>query len=117
MDAVSTDGISDFHAHVYFDAATREQAWALREAIERTFDVQMGRFHEKPVGPHPRWMYQVLFRPDQFAAIVPWLALNRQGLDVLVHPSTGDAVADHTDHAIWLGTPVALDVEVLRRAD
>jgi len=25
-------------------------AWALRERIEKSFDIEMGRFHEKPVG-------------------------------------------------------------------
>ena len=36
------------------------------------------------------------------------------GLDVLVHPETGDDVADHTDHAIWLGARLPLDVDSLR---
>ena len=43
--------IKDWHAHVYFDAATRDAAWALRERIEKQFDIVMGRFHERPVGP------------------------------------------------------------------
>ena len=44
-------------------------------------------------------MYQVAFSPEEFARFVPWLMLNRGGLDVLVHPQTGDAYADHTEHA------------------
>jgi len=27
----------------------------------------MGRFHEKPVGPHPMFSYQVHFKNEQFA--------------------------------------------------
>jgi aromatic ring-cleaving dioxygenase len=46
---------------------------------------------------------------------VPWLMLNREGLDVLVHPLTDDSVADHTQFALWLGTPLPLRIEVLRR--
>jgi DOPA 4,5-dioxygenase len=42
--------------------------------------------------------------------------LNRGSLDVLVHPETGDAYDDHTLHALWLGTPQPLRLEILRRA-
>ncbi len=52
---MATPEIKDWHAHVYFDAASRDAAWALREKIEKNFDIAMGRFHEKPVGPHPRF--------------------------------------------------------------
>ena len=46
---------------------------------------------------------QVAFEPSQFARFVPWLMLNRGELAVLVHPETGDDLADHTSHALWLG--------------
>ena len=52
--------------------------------------------------------------PDLFGAIVPWLALNRDGLSVFIHPETDDPVADHTDHALWLGTQWEIDVDALR---
>ena len=72
--------IRDWHAHIYFDLATRDSAWALRERIEKSFDIQMGRFHEKPVGPHPRFSYQVHFRNDQLAPLISWLTLHRGDL-------------------------------------
>ena len=31
--------VTGYHAHVYFDAATRDQAWALRNLIEENFDI------------------------------------------------------------------------------
>jgi DOPA 4,5-dioxygenase len=40
--------------------------------------------------------------------------LNRGDLTVLVHPETGDQVADHTAHALWLGPPLPLDIAFLR---
>ena len=61
-------------------------------------------------------MYQVAFAVEEFRRLVPWLMLNREGLDILVHPLTDDSVADHTGFALWLGTPLPLRVEVLRRA-
>ena len=55
----------------------------------------------------------VVFKPDQFEHVVPYLMLNRHGLDVLVHPLTTDAVEDHSSYAIWLGNPVELKLHTL----
>ena len=111
-----TSEIKGFHAHVYFDPATRDAAARVREGLGARFEVQLGRWHDKPIGPHPKSMYQVKFLPDQFGAVVPWLMLNREGLDVLVHPETGDDVGDHSHRALWLGGKLELDLEFLRRA-
>lgn len=102
--------ITGYHAHVYYAPETREDAARLREDLDARFTVQLGRWHDKPIGPHPCPMYQVAFEVDQFPALVPWLALNRRGLDVLVHPETGDDRADHSDHAMWLGRTIDLDL-------
>ena len=110
---MDTPRINDWHAHVYFDAASRDAAWALRERLEKIFTIEMGRFHEKPVGPHPRFSYQVLFQPDQLGPLLAWLALNRGDLTVFVHPNTGRQLADHRDRAIWLGRQETLDLSVL----
>ncbi|QIR36411.1 4,5-dioxygenase [Tolypothrix sp. PCC 7910] len=107
--------ITGFHAHVYFDIGTREVASRVREGLGANFDVQLGRWHDKPIGPHPKSMYQVAFSPEQFGKVVPWLMLNREGLDILVHPSTGDDVADHTDHSLWLGNKLALNIHFLEQ--
>jgi aromatic ring-cleaving dioxygenase len=106
--------ITGFHAHVYFDAATREKASGFREGLAGRFAVELGRWREGPIGPHTSAMYQVAFTPDQFANIVPWMMLNRGGLRVLVHPMTGDDVADHTSHPLWLGEPLPLDLDFIR---
>jgi aromatic ring-cleaving dioxygenase len=49
--------ITSGHAHVYFDAASRDAAREFREAVTAQFGnrIQMGRCHEREVGPHPRW--------------------------------------------------------------
>ncbi len=104
------------HAHIYYDAATRAAAERLRAGIGERFRCRLGAWHDEPVGPHPVAMYQVAFAVEDFPALVPWLMLNRDGLDVLVHPTTDDAVADHTRFALWLGTPLPLRLEPLRRA-
>ena len=39
--------------------------------------------------------------------------LNRQGLDILIHPLTDDEYEDHTANALWLGRPVRLHLGTL----
>ena len=41
--------------------------------------------------------------------------LNRERLDILIHPETGDDVGDHTDRSLWLGNKLDLKIEVLRQ--
>ncbi|AFY31093.1 DOPA 4,5-dioxygenase family protein [Calothrix sp. PCC 7507] len=107
--------ITGFHAHVYFDPMSREAATRIREGLDTKFDVRLGRWHDQPVGPHPKAMYQVAFLPNQFDKVVPWLMLNREGLVILVHPETGNDVADHTDNSLWLGEKLELNIDFLRR--
>lgn len=107
-----TDSIRGYHAHVYFDAETTGQARDLCQRAAEIFAVEMGRIHEKNVGPHPMWSCQLAATPEQFARLLPWLALNRNGLVVFSHPETGDALVDHRDHGIWLGTGLDLDLSI-----
>ncbi len=106
----SLANISGYHAHVYFDAATLEQARQLCEGAADLFSIKMGTLHQKAVGPHPRWSCQLTFTPQQFASVVPWLALHREGLSVLVHPQSGDDLRDHRDYPIWMGRVEPLDL-------
>lgn len=106
--------IRGYHAHVYFSQATIAQARALCEAAAAKFGVAMGRVHEKPVGPHPEWSCQLAFKPEVFGAIVPWLAVHRGGLVVLVHPVSDNELADHQDRAMWMGAVRPLDLSVLQ---
>ena len=87
----------------------------MRDAIAEQFEVELGRWRDEPVGPHPKSMYQVKFAPELFGRIVPWLMLNHQDLDVLIHPSTDDDVGDHTHRALWLGEKLALNIDFLRQ--
>ena len=108
-------GIRNYHAHIYYDPASRPVAERLREEIGARFTVVLGRWHDEPVGPHPTSMYQVAFGVDEFPRLVPWLMLNRGGLDVLVHPQTDNPYDDHAVHAAWLGARLKLRLDGLRR--
>ena len=105
--------ISEYHAHVYYDAATREQAHQFCTAAGEKFGLKVGRMHDNPVGPHPRGSCQLTVTTEQFATVIPWLIQNRQGLTVFTHAQTGDALKDHTDHVLWLGPSEPLKLSAL----
>jgi aromatic ring-cleaving dioxygenase len=108
------DIIKHYHAHVYYNAGSRERAARLRERVAATFpDAILGRWHDAPVGPHPQSMYQIAFPRTMLAAFVPWLMLNREGLTILLHPETDNARADHSAHAVWFGAILPLRLEAL----
>ena len=106
--------VNGYHAHVYFNASSRPVAERLREAIISRFAVKPGGFSDEPRGPHPISQFNVIFKATEFQALLPWLMLNRDRLDVLVHPMTEDMVDDHNAYALWMGTPVPMDLAFLR---
>src|SRR5579875_1623477 len=106
--------ITGYHAHIYYDAQSRDAAAKLRQAIGEQFEGVVGRWHDESVGPHPVSMYQFAFAAGEFARIVPWLMLNRNGLRILVHPETGHGYSDHMINSLWLGQPVALNVDFFK---
>ncbi len=59
--------ITDFHAHIYYDATEVDQARALASAAQDKFGVPVGHFHLRPVGPHPRGSCQLTVPTDQVA--------------------------------------------------
>ena len=103
-----------YHVHIYYDEATLPVAAKLRDALASKFPVQVGK-NQGIAGPHPVPQMQIIFKTDAFQSVVPWLMFNRQGLDILVHPLTDDMVDDHTDYALWLGTPVKLKLDTMQR--
>ena len=111
---VETSIVKGYHAHVYFDQESLDQAQSLCLEAGRLFPVEVGRFHQKPIGPHPCWSCQLKFSQDNHTQIITWLSLNRNRLNVLIHPLTGNDLLDHTDYAAWLGEPQALNLAVLK---
>ncbi len=113
-EAISNRG---YHAHIYYDPeTTRPIAERLCAIISDKFQVKLGGLRDAPGGPHPVANAQLIFTPEQFQPVVEWLMLHRDGLDVLIHPLTDDSVDDHSIYAMWLGSPVPLKLEVLRRS-
>ena len=114
-----------FHSHTYFDHADPECVSAARtfmELIKLTFaataHVEVSSLILTPAGPHPRGSFEVLFTRDVFAEYVSWLMFARpERLDILIHPLTRSQTLDHTTRALWLGTPLAIDRQMLEAVD
>ncbi|HLH77841.1 MAG TPA: DOPA 4,5-dioxygenase family protein [Candidatus Binataceae bacterium] len=106
--------IRGYHAHVYFNPDQVETAAKIRQLVAGAFPLaRLGGWRPQPVGPHPKAMYLIEFKPDEFARIIPWLMLNRSGLTVMVHPFTDDGGQDHSANTLWLGEQFQLKTEGL----
>ena len=114
---IPAERIHAWHAHIYYDALSRDRAAQLRAWVEERFTVRMGRWHDVPVGPHPTSMYQIAFETDQFPTLAPFIAMNRMGLTVLLHPESGRPLDDHTIHATWMGEVLPLRTGILPEVD
>jgi len=104
--------IENFHAHIYFDAVEMERARSLAQAVQGRFGVAVGHFHQRPVGPHPRGSVQMTVPTGQFGEVATWLAVNRAGLTIFAHASTGDDRHDHTHNVVWFGPSEPLDLSI-----
>src|ERR1700745_1247262 len=108
--------IDGYHAHVYYDAGPRPRAERLRQEIAATLGVEVRELSDEPRGPHPVPQFRFTFTIAQFEKAVPWWMLTREGPDVLVHPLPDNSYDDHSRYAVWLGSPVALKLNTMRRA-
>ena len=109
---MSEPPIRNFHAHIYYDPADVDRAKALAEAAQARFGVPIGHFHLVPVGPHPRGSVQITVPTDLFGDFAQWIALNRDGLTIFAHTTTGEDLPDHTEHVIWFGPSEPLNLAI-----
>lgn len=109
---MSEPRIRDFHAHIYYDAADVDRAKTLAGEVRERFGVAVGHFHLRPVGPHPRGSVQMTVPTERFGEVATWLAVNRDGLTIFAHASTGEDRRDHTHNVIWFGPSEPLDLSL-----
>lgn len=106
--------VRNYHAHIYFDVDEIELAHALAEQARTAFGAAVGRFHERPVGPHPRGSCQLTLTLQQFGEFAAWAPINRGDLTIFAHANTGDDLADHTRHVVWFGPSEPLNLSMFR---
>ena len=109
---MSEPNIQNFHAHIYYDASEVESAKALAGTMRERFGVAIGHFHLGPVGPHPRGSVQMTVPTERFGDVATWLAVNRAGLTIFAHASTGEDRTDHTQNVVWFGPSERLNLSI-----
>lgn len=108
-------GIFGYHAHVYFDEHSRATAAALRAKIADELS-EMARVHgliDRAIGPHPLPMFEVDIPIEHIRAATDFLERHHGGHSILVHPITGDDLADHRDNPRWIGKALPLNLKFL----
>tara|TARA_R110000868_G_scaffold117600_12_gene312409 strand:+ start:25791 stop:26114 length:324 start_codon:yes stop_codon:yes gene_type:complete len=103
---------SSYHFHLYFDSSQIATARILAEQLGQKFNVNVGRVWDRPVGPHPVNSCQISVPKEKFEAIVNWLLVHREGLDVFIHPEGGNDLIDHRDHIMWIGKSYEIDLSI-----
>ncbi|WPH00179.1 DOPA-like domain-containing protein [Acrodontium crateriforme] len=116
---LANDKRGGFDIHIYYLQTNEFEtkfAKELHERIRREFpELRTYQIWDRPIGPHPVAMFEVnVFTPEQFGAFVSWLTINRGPLTALVHPNTDDEYRDHTQRAMWMGTPYPLQTGILK---
>jgi DOPA 4,5-dioxygenase len=101
-----------FHAHLYYNEDTYESAIKIIEKAKSLHYVSVGTAHKKPVGPHPVWSCQFLFKTSDLNVMIPWLLKNHEGLTFFIHGLSGDDLKDHTDYVMWIGKKYKLNLSI-----
>lgn len=104
----------DFHVYYYARIEeSRAEADELRAALLAAFPQECAEGaiivkklpDDRVIGPHITQFWEAdVKRPEVFVQVLSWFQLHHGALLVLIHPQTGDDLADHTDRALWLGT-------------
>jgi len=121
--------------HCLFEIEDIEQATKVYHAFLSYLDsnnifYQHQRVFDRPVGPWPTPMWQIVIRPggegqedfEIFAHAIGksylWLMLNRDKFSVMVHPNTrpGNELLDHTQYVAWLGKAYDLKLGIFKKA-
>ena len=98
----STDSIQDWPIHVYFDDGSRSTAEAVRTEVETGLPgPAIGPCVTNPSARTSQGSFQVFAPNDKISEVSGWVALNRQGLTILMHPNAADGLKEHRDYPIW----------------
>lgn len=109
---MNTNNVKGYHAHIYYDADSYDQAQLFAEAAHQQFSLAVGHMHKQAVGPHPRWSCQLSFKRDLLNEFIPWATKHRKGLTLFIHTVTGNDLFDHTDGTLWMGKMEELDLSI-----
>ncbi|KAJ3150375.1 hypothetical protein HDU89_003155 [Geranomyces variabilis] len=121
--AAAADGeIKEWHFHTYF-LQNNTQSTATATSIYNSLNkhlankdfiaVPLHTVNQGPIGPHLIGSFETWCPKEYFHTVYQWFLLNRAGLSILIHPLTREEVRDHSERAVWMGTPLPLDLTKL----
>ena len=112
--SIRREVINNFHIHLYYNKETILIAKDLAKQVQDSFSVRIGTFHERNVGPHPRWSVQLSVPNELFGDVLSFVARNRNNLTIFSHPDSGNDLIDHTERAIWMGEILELKTDIFK---
>ena len=104
-----------YHGHIYFSENEIELAAKVRENLAEALPqlTYVGKQITKPIGPHPKPMFEIHIPASEINEITRSIDEMRQGLAVLIHPVQENELEAHTIYAKWLGAKLPLDLKAL----
>lgn len=108
---------SVYHAHIYFDNASRTTAERVRNNIIQDIPqlTYRGQLIPISVGPHPKPMFELHIPGDCINFAMASIDALREGLSVLIHPVQDNEYVAHTIQARWLGEVLPLKLDALQQ--
>jgi len=104
-----------YDIHTYWrNNDERDEALRLKQLLIDN-KVQTFSLVDIPIGPHPLPMFEAHVSAENLPIIEAQLVANRVNCSIFIHEKTNDHIYDHTQGARWLGTPLELNLEFLRR--
>lgn len=117
---VTKPPVYGYHVHIYYIVGqpSEKAGLALTKEIKTKHPSHINEIlvYDDLVGPHPQANYALHIKTSGFTEIVGGLQLANQGLSILIHPETGDDEADHAQRAMWIGTPLSLNMGYFSRS-
>ncbi len=104
-----------YHFHIYFNRNQLSTLKTVLEKLEGLDNIQIGRIRETPIGPHPTGSCQISVKGGNVEKMLAWFLVERRGLDIFIHPLSGDEIKDHTDYTVWIGQPHQLNLNFFYR--
>lgn len=105
----------NYHFHLYYHEERFSIAREVVDSLPALESLKVGRLHAGPVGPHPIGSCQLSVSDSDYYVLMEWLLTNRRGLDVFVHPVSGDDWKDHTEYVGWIGKSYELNTSMFKR--
>lgn len=105
-----------FHAHIYFNALTRENALTLSSKVlsQGYSGVKIIKIYDHKAGPHHLPMVEMHFTEKVKDQMLSFLQSHHENLSILIHEDSGDDFKDHLNPQ-WVGEVLPIDFDFFQK--